>query len=648
MYDYYCVDCGKKLGGEDICFNLAKMLGLQGIQPKLTMVTFAELDALAGKEIDLYAYQPRKQPNGQRIAITLKQFLKIVGRNYIKEQLHGTISAEIEKHEIERAEQEAELYEYPEIGKMIEDLSAEEMSDAEREELTGWDESALKTSFAPQFIESVDDNNEESKNTGNYAAYIWIKPIFFEGEERKVYSLEYSTEINPSHMEQILEPRLIRGYCPHCGAPVVYGAGKYPHRLIGLLGAQSAGKTSIIISMLNEMQKHFEDYQMAYPDGYLCDSRYGTIDWNLRLFQKGWAVMKTPVKAGENTFNASILLNSNDDTEKEHAQIVTFIDIAGEMCYDWAKKTWSPDALKEFPLIAHCDIYLLCTCIDEDAYGEIDEDGKGQRIDADVVLKIAKGIYEKLPSPPPLCIVATKADLTGVAAGENKKTPFDEILSLNPEFFHRNEVIKMRDFYNTCLREAIRRPLEWCMTTYRQMAHMTYLSMMSCSALGGTRKQYAISSEDKQKMEEMGQEEKNMLLSEREIKQNEEKYGEAMGLDALWQWLLMVLGFKNFAIGDTINEEILPMNENYRLPYIPNYGDYYRTEQRVESDDHRLVFDISEALDRVRAVKRLFVNNSQQDDDIYEAYVSLENRLFWKATPRRRMKEVEKCADSWN
>ena len=63
--------------------------------------------------------------------------------------------------------------------------------------------------------------------------------------------------------------------------------------------------------------------------------------------------------------------------------------------------------------------------------------------------------------------------------------------------------------------------------------------------------------------------------------------------------------------------------------------------------DHRLVFDISEALDRVQAIRRLFINSSQHDQDIYEAYVSLEDRFFRKATPERRMQEVVKCADSW-
>ena len=643
MYDYYCVDCGKKLGGEEICFNLAGMLGLEGIRPKLALVTFAELDALAGKDTDLY------QPKRHRIAVTLKDFLKILGRNYVKDQFHGTVNADIEKHEMERMEREMGLLEYSELDIGMRNLTPATMSQAERQELTKKYVDGLEAHFIRQFLEETkEEEDARYEDTGNYAAYLWIEPVLFDGEERKVYSLQYSTEANPVNMDEILDPGLIRGYCPCCGAPVVQGAGKYPHRLVGLLGAQSAGKTSIIISMLEDMQSNFDAYGMEYPDGCLCDSRYYTIDWNLRLFQKGWAVMKTPVKAGKNTFNASILLNSNGDTEKKHAQIVTFIDIAGEMCYDWRQKKWNPDALKDFPLIAHCDIYLLCTCIDEDAYGEIGDDGKGQRIGADAVLKIAKGIYEKLPSPPPLCIVATKADLTGDPAGENRETPFDAILSLNPEFFHKEEVVKMRNFYNTCPQESVRRPLKWCTRTYEQMEKITYLSMMSCSALGGTRAQYKLTESETEELAKRAQEQEdeNRLLFERSIEQNEKICGEPMGLDALWDWLLMVLGFKNVRIGGGINEELLPENESYRLPFIPNYGDYYRTGCRMESE-HRLVFDISEALDRVQAIRRLFINSSQHDQDIYEAYVSLEDRFFRKATPERRMQEVVKCADSW-
>lgn len=641
MYDYYCVDCGKKLDGEEISFNLAGMLGLEGVKTKLAMVTFAELDELSGEDIDLY------RAERQRIAIKLKDFLRILGRNYVKDLLHGTVNGDIEKQEIERMVQEMEQLKYSELEIGIRNLTPATMSAAEQQQLTQKYVDGLEAHFVRQFLEK-DEDEEKYENTDNYAAYIWIEPILFDGEERKVYSLKYSIETDPVNMDEIMDPNTIRGYCPYCGAPVIQGAGKYPHRLVGLLGASSAGKTSIIISMLDDMQSNFDEYGMEYPDGYLCDSRYYTIDWNLRLFQKGWAVMKTPVKAGKNTFNASILLNNSQDLDKEHAQIVTFIDIAGEMCYDWRQKKWNPDALKEFPLIAHCDIYLLCTCIDEDAYGEIGDDGKGQRIGADAVLKIAKGIYEKLPSPVPLCIVATKADLTGDPAGENRETPFDEILSRNLDFFHKEEVVKMRDFYNTCQQESVRRPLKWCTRTYEQMEHITYLSMMSCSALGGTRKQYELSESEKEKLAKRAQEQEdeNELLFERTIEQNENKCGKTMGLDALWEWLLMVLGFKNITIGGGINEELLPEYADYRLPHIPNFGDYYQTEHRTKSH-HRLVFDISEAMDRVQAVRKLFINSSQHDQEIYEAYVSLEDRFFRKATPERRTLEVIKCADSW-
>lgn len=642
MYDYYCVDCGKKLGGEEICFNLADMLGLEGIKPGLALVSYARLNELAGKDIDLY------QRKRQRIAVTLKSFLKILGKNLSKEQLGGSMSAEVVKRETERIEREMELLKYSELELAMQKLIPSTAADKERQELTKKYVRDLEAHFTRQFLEEDEENEDRYEDTENYAAYLWIEPLFFEEEDARIYSLKYSAEVDPINLEELLAPQRIRGYCPCCGAPVLEGAGKYPHRLIGLLGAQSAGKTSIIISMLDEMQNNFDEYGMEYPDRYLCDSRFYTIDWNLRLFQKGWAVMKTPVKAGKNTFNASILLCSSEDAKREHAQIVTFIDIAGEMCYDWRQRAWNPDALKEFPLISHCDLYLLCTCIDEDAYGEIDDDGKGQRIGGDAVLKIAKGIYGKLPSPPPLCIVATKADLTGDPAGENRETPFEKILNMNPEFFHKGEVEKMRNFYNTCPQESVRRPLKWCMRTYDEMERMTYLSMMSCSALGGTRGQYQLSTSEKEELarQSQGQEDENQLLFRREIERNETIYGDPMGLDALWNWILMVLGFKNISVGGGINEELLPENPSYRVSDIPNYGDFYRTANRKESE-HRMVFDISEAMDRVQAVKKLFINSSPHDQAIYEEYVGLEDRFFRKATPERRMQAVIKCADSW-
>ena len=181
MYDYYCVDCGKKLGGEEICFNLAGMLGLEGIRPKLALVTFAELDALAGKDVSLY------QPKRQRIAVTLKDFLKILGRNHVKDQFHGTVNADIESHEMERMEREMGLLGYSELDIGMRNLTPATMSQAEQQELTKKCVDGLEAHFIRQFLEETkEEEDDRYEDTGNYAACLWIEPILFEGEERTV------------------------------------------------------------------------------------------------------------------------------------------------------------------------------------------------------------------------------------------------------------------------------------------------------------------------------------------------------------------------------------------------------------------------------------------------------------------------------
>lgn len=755
IYDYYCVDCGKKMKGSEIAFDLTGMLALEAGLQGLSRAPFEELAELLAPEFDLY--KQGRQP----VWITLEQFMAVLCRNAIKNKYSTAKEAERER-EYQRVMKEIQSGGYAnldetirelintygnraeenaEIGKVLDSIKArfqpefdqeeaekekaeadnavqeaeenaekaeKEAADAEKKvkaaeglfekakrqerdkygfrfldpdsrnqihdsELLDAEEvqSAFKNledakaalQKAREAVKNAQKEAEKAKQTAsrvmynqlkNYHAFLCLEPEFFDGQpgSKQIYTLRYSLEKNPSNMQELNEPGEFRGYCPHCGARVIKGAGKYPHRLIGLLGASSAGKTSTIISMLDDVMNHYDEYGLDFPGSYLCDDRFEIIGWNLKLFRAGWSVLKTPEKAGKTTFNASMLLRSGTDLDNQ--QIITFVDIPGEQCYDWETKQWRPEALKEFPLIGHCAIYLLCSCIDENAYGEIGENGLGRQIDPDGILTIAEGLYGSLkmkqeyktePKLPPVCIIATKADLTEEPAGEEKGTPFDHILRSRGAFLHREQVEKLRDLYKSVQNESIRRPLNWYARTYDSMSKITYVSMMACSALGGTREQYT---ED-----ESGQEKTagntSVISLKKQVKKNPINYPCPMGMDHLWKWLLEVLGLT--AISDEGGSEtgFLPQ-DTYILSDIPAWEDYYKTTSKIK-DGKRRVFDIDEAMNRIRAVKWLFLNSSQKDEELLRAYSIADNRernrLFHWGSKTRMRRAIENCADRW-
>ena len=81
IYDYYCVDCGNKIEGGKINFDLAEMIGLRtgdskGVFGKHTQVSAGQLKGLAGA-----CKQELVHGTKTRIEISLRAFLQIMGWN---------------------------------------------------------------------------------------------------------------------------------------------------------------------------------------------------------------------------------------------------------------------------------------------------------------------------------------------------------------------------------------------------------------------------------------------------------------------------------------------------------------------------------------------------------------------------------------
>lgn len=587
IYDYYCVDCGRKFGGEEISFDLAELLEIQsvlgkdGIKSQVTQVSSKKLEEMArcsGSNL--------KHGEKCKIELTLKELLEIMGENAGGQSTRELMST----------------YEYSKLQQAVSMV----FINVANTEVAARLEQEYSAALSNKFVCILDEAEEEElEDTSNYRAFFWVEPEFFEdGKSDKLYTVKYSAEKNPVNMKRILAPTQIRGYCPICGQPVLNGSGKYRHTMVGLLGAQSAGKTSLIVAMIHELQKNFRNLGIKVPGNVLCDSRYRDMEMNMTLYRNYWAVRKTLADTSAGTFNASLLLESDDEKQK---QIITFIDIAGEQCYNVETQEMNSTALEVYPLINSCQIYLLCTCIDQTGYGNAE--GEGRIIPPEAVLRIAQGIYENLRDKkevPPLCIVATKADMACTsAAGKRKDNPFEK-LHAGKEFLHNGQLDIMKNIYDIVEDENIREPLRWCCDTFLELKNKTYISMMSCSALGRKGVLYEGKMEEIAPYRAPGSDVVEPFAPQR--------------LEALLQWILQVAGVLNV------------QGEKQALPCIPAYGESYqadRIENTAPNGLHRTVWPVGQAKRRILAVRKLFLNWSELDRKMYDAYTE-ELTLFEK------------------
>lgn len=629
IHDYYCVDCGRKHRGEEISFDLAEFLGLKNvIDPtgSVSRVTLISVEKL--KEFAERSGNPLQHGTPSKIRITLREFLMIMAEN-----AGGT---ELKNQMLE--------YTRDELEDAVEDvIDTGLVNDAVRVAMKERYVSALSNKFVYNCISLKEDNSDEDEDTDrenldNYVAQFWVKPEFFEdGNSDQIYTVTYSDEPNPVNMKEMVAPRKIRGYCPDCGKPVLENTGKYPHILVGLLGIQSAGKTSLIVSMIEEMTSNYSRYRVKFPNNILCDSRYSYMEQNRKLFRNGWAVEKTAAETNTATFNASLLLTSEGAEKKA---IYTFIDIAGEMCYDKETQTVRADALEMYPLINSCQCYLLCTSINQKNYGNaasqkaqevseeenISENIPEEKINPQAAMIIVQEIYKKLRRSenilqpgkllpldiPPLCVVATKADkdsfnMTDIDEDitdkdiedifeqmrQIRKNPLDD-QEISSELFHKSRLEEMRDIYDQLSNEDIQEAIDRCCDVIRDMKQTTYVSMMSCSALGRGAVQY----------------EGNMnAIPPYKNEAGRKVPFSPVYLEDLWKWILQVTGL------------IEVEGTGYTFSAIPSYNESYVLSNDVEEDcKYRKKFHTSESEARINAVRHLFLNPSAFDRDVEDAW----------------------------
>ena len=565
IYDYDCVSCGNHFHGSDILFDMNELLGIRDGSkdgmPKnmLTMVAWKQILAWA-KNAQVAV------PNGKvtRIPLSLKNYLRIIGYNH---QCMGQGGIGVND---------------------MEDVGYNDLNDIFAD-LIGSNGNAINVELeTKQLVSSIGHcfkytGTGDREDTKNYKAYLFIKPIYFENSQ-EIYTLEYKFKNEQANPYRPHLQKEIRGYCPKCGKPILMGSGLYPQIKIGLLGAQSSGKTTLILSLLSVLQvpEVYQKLKIKCPSDILCDARYDDFQKNWELFKEGWSPQKTSAE-GENVFNASIMIES---VVQHKTVILTFVDIAGEQCWDPDKQAVNiNDALQRFPMINHCDLYLLCSCLDRTQYGNADGNVDGKMLAPEAVLRIAKGIYKALSNPhkkPPLCIVLTKSDMTSADANIKKadeETPFKAI-HLRPQYQFQSQFNNLETTYKMLSTPNTRLQRDWCVATYNDMKQTTYISMMSCSALGREGELCAVSDQ---------------------IPTNPKGAFQPVHVEDLLTWIFEAAGIT----------PVTAKGECFKT--VPSYGERYTDSAELMKCG---IYPAKDAVERSRLIPYVFMNLSEDDEQI--------------------------------
>lgn len=576
IYDYYCTNCGNKLYGTDIVFDLAQILDLGSER----FIKFSPIDL---REVAERNNQPLVNGRKIRLKITLFDLLGYIGQDL------DTLDQE--------AMQELSYDEFA-AGEAMVDLqqgSSMQNDDVQMNNIKTWvDAITAKLKLQEKAGSETLDDAEWLQDTSHYDLYFWVEPVFFEGTE-EIYTIKYSLEENPANLLPFSYKRkIIRGYCPKCNEPIAEGSGKYEHLLVGFLGAASAGKTSLFVSMINDVCHYSEQLGIELPE-ILCDGKYDKIMSAIKLNKYGWAVGKTDAQVVVEAYNATLLVKRRTGNK---TILLSFVDIAGELCYDQNIQDISLDALQSFPLITSCHLYMLCTCVSQMGYGNAEENERenAAAIDNRALIQIANGIYRQRnnqDSIPPMCIVITKVDMASADANMQNRgaTPFD--LNNMPELSGRSfeqhgvnlkdQIIYLQNIYNATNDRDIIESLDWCKRTYDNSKTMTYMAILACSALGMPGRKFD---------------------SERDNLERGGDNFQPIQLKEIWSWILCNLG-------------MMPVCGNYYLPYIPSFGEgFHMEDERDQRYPVRRVFEENEEKSRTEAVYQLYLNPSQTDKEL--------------------------------
>lgn len=603
IYKYHCVDCGNLLNGEEISFDMGQMIGIDAssfsLPANALLISAKQMIALMKESQEANAVI--KNMERIRVNVSLRRFLGILVANMTRLQ---NPDAYVDEDLADWAKDN--LQENLEDGVFYTRQNAAVGTQMVTNFIMAIEAHFTLTEKAEQFISEHAGDEQFSKSLNaiqnslaNYQAIVYVEPEFFKDDKGsvtdKLYTVRYTTNKHSAVAKPMSAPFDVRGFCPRCGKPVISGTGKYQHILVGLLGVQSAGKTSLITSLERTLQNNSSKYGVErFPAlQLLCDSRYEDMRKNFVLYDSGYAVNKTDVTNAA-TFNASLQVWPRGDFNESKRRIITFADIAGEDCYDVRNRRVNTEAFQVYPLIKDCDIYLLCTSINQGAYGNAE--GRDDQIPSAAPMAIASEIYATIEQEnggrgfmPPLAVIFTKADLVGGISGQiAEHTPLSE-LKVNRDYRLNGSLQDISMRYQSTDLMDVREPIEMACQLCSNMENRTYTAMMYCSALGRSAEPYPVPG-----------------ASDDEIMKNRKSKFIPVKLDDVWKWLLEVIG-------------VSP----YRQEGIPSWH-----------GNRRAVSSVAIADRTVKSHKAMFMNLSSTDRKLSNvcygdiASLPLRRRLF--------------------
>lgn len=536
VYDYYCVDCGRQFKAANIMFDLGELTGLRHL---LIQEDFDNIDRYDTKLGLVSAYSLLQKVVNERIKndgfesldhreveieYNLSEYLQIMAKNYGRGNMEYRNLAEKLRMSDLRKDQRSNL---------LCDLLG-----LNREDPGTPAEIRFFVDQACSIFKNMGQRDEQDLE--KYVCRFHVVPEYFEDKKAGIYTLKYRNKINTGLTDITYYDR-IRGYCPECGSPILEGSGRDMHILVGLLGAQAAGKTSTIMALLETMKEHFDNLDIEYPTIPLGERRFKSARRNLNLYENGWAVEKTNIST-HSTFNASLLLKSSKHNVPE--KLVTFIDIAGELLYDRDRGGVKIEkALEDYPLIDKCNLYIVCSCT---------TGTEGADVPPDAIIAIAKGIFGKIERKPPMCITLTKTDQfkrnIGYEQDKVAEQLFAEILpSDNYEYSSHLENLKIECKSNPD--DSVLESLKWCYKTYKAFENLTYVTMINTRAYGFPAKKYD---------GKPGQ-----------IQLSDDGRPKPENIEELWKWVLKNIGLISTSQGYLFDQ--IPIRS-----YKPINGNHYQ------------------------------------------------------------------------
>ena len=517
VHKYYCVDCGERFDGSRISFDLGELIGLRyrltdgrtdkldGYNTSLGQVTFEQILNYGKEKTDDVSDEDGEKRYGKIYAIrySLKSYLQVMAYNYAGGE-KDPIKARNYRGQAENLKLN-HLYDEPKDNILCDILGLN------KEGLN----TAMEIRFFVNSLLSIFHNTgaRDEQDTDKYVCQFEVRPVLF-SDSPAIETLEYRNSIN-TIWTKISYGGKIRGYCPKCGSPVIDGCGRCEHILVGLLGAQSAGKTSTIIALMAYMKSKFDEFGLKRPSSIPSrDRKYKKALENLKLYENGWAVKKTNINDAT-TFNASLLLKSNKYKHVE--KLITFIDIAGEVLYDKDEGGLDTEQLKVYPLMDKCDLYIVCNCTNN----------KENVIPQDAIIDIATQIYDNRGTKPPMCITLTKIDQIGEPSEVNGVNTLENVFEdIYPagNYAYALHLNTLKQGYGQDLEQSVKDALLWCYNTYNTFRNETFVTMINTAAYGYTSR---------------GRKDDGEMPS---TQTSQDGKPRPKGIDDLWRWVITMSG----------------------------------------------------------------------------------------------------------